>query len=59
MPAIQTTIWLPEELLKTVQALAADEGDANAVVLLLRMLDARLQQLNGPDAPNVGLEPMR
>ncbi len=33
MPAIGTTIWLPEELWRAVQAVTPEEGDANIVVL--------------------------
>jgi DNA-directed RNA polymerase alpha subunit len=33
MPSIQATVWLPAELWKAVEMLAADEGDANTVVL--------------------------
>jgi hypothetical protein len=33
MPSVRTTIWLPEEVWNAVQRLAADEGDANTVIL--------------------------
>jgi hypothetical protein len=33
MPPVRATVWLPEEMWKAVQLLAADEGDANTVVL--------------------------
>ncbi len=33
MPAVQTTVWLPEELWKAMEGLAATEGDTNTVIL--------------------------
>lgn len=33
MPSVRATVWLPEEVWKAVQALAADEGDTNTVIL--------------------------
>ncbi len=63
MPAIQTTVWLPEELWQAVQVLAPEEGDANTVVLraleeyLLRSHRQRRRTQSGKYKKLVGMPP--